>query len=175
LMSCLFERASDVVARLRGQHRIFLKVAGLKVYEAGGPRHGVQLDVGRLAKLVGDLANQLPGNVRLQACEPLPFRVGVHGTLVAADFVVNRTWARRLLLQDERLAQIQRRFWWLPRHRIHSGEPPLSHLAATGWPESCVNAARHCAEAPACPPGVKTWAVSQAEAWADYLKTDCND
>jgi len=171
LMRCLFERASDVIAGQRGQHRIFLKIATLNVYEAGGPRQGVQLNVQRLEELVGDL--ELPGNVTLQACEPIVFDAGVHGTIVAADFIVNRAWCRRLLECQKSLAGVERDFFWLPRHRIHSGTPRLSHLAATGWPESCVNAARRCAAAAEPPPGVKPWAASQAQGWANYLRTHC--
>jgi hypothetical protein len=96
------------------------------------------------------------------------------GALVLADFIANHT--RRGLNPKEKLVKVQsnlRKVCGLDARLIQFGKPALSHLAASGWPEDAVKAAR-CGELePARPEDqeeLAKWGMDQAEVWIQVLR-----
>jgi len=53
---------------------------------------------------------------------------------------------------------------------LQSGEPGLSHVAASGWAREHIEAARRDSATPPAPPEAKRWARDQATEWAKALR-----
>jgi hypothetical protein len=169
-LTCLLQRAVDLLARLDGKHAVWLHVLSRPVID---PLLGqrVQFHIRHL----GDVARrvQLPpdGKVRLVTAEVPFFQGAVNSSLVLADFVANR--CRPALARPRRpLPRAEKRIQDAVGGSVRSGAPPLSHLAATGKAEACIQSAR-CKIPPdlnaLSSPGLKLWACEQAREWVEYL------
>jgi hypothetical protein len=178
LLEGVLERSFDLLSQIGGGHRVVLRVAALNVYipEVYPRSRARPLDQNHL--------NWILRNVHSRGCErwntvagivdsdPIHyFAPGTPGPLVLADFIANHVCARlnakKTLMELQAILHVTCGLDSL----IQSGNPSLSHLAATGWPQDAINAARCSNERPARPPGqLATWATEQADVWVRVLR-----
>jgi hypothetical protein len=158
---------------------VFLRVASLKVYMP-------EVVAGSKAQsLTREHLKWILNQVRLRGCrrwvtvggivdcDPIDYYApGTPGPLVLTDSIANH--ACRTLDATNTLAQWQgvlNSVSRLQARLIQSGKPPLSHLAANGWPQDAIKAARCGDAAPARPDEeLARWATDQADAWIHELR-----
>jgi hypothetical protein len=107
-------------------------------------------------------------SVRLHAASTPDFDASVDPRIVLADFVANG--ARRRMRESYALRTLEAQLDAVTVGPVHSGEPPLSHVAASGWAREHIEAARRDSTTPPPPPEAKRWARDQATEWAKALR-----
>jgi hypothetical protein len=172
LLGALIERTGDLLGR-KDRHEVFLRIASLPAYDETTGTVGL-LRQRHLAAVLEQLAGRVPANAHFNTAEPLAYGVHPHGALVVADFVLNRVRHFLHFLQKPyHLPELERDIMAEavgPRQRIRSGDPALSHIAATGWPRAAVSAACAGSAAPPARPRIKAWALEQAQEWVHHLR-----
>jgi hypothetical protein len=165
LLQCLLGRTCDVLSRLPGPHEVAVHVANRPVDSTRGR---VQFDLSHLREMIR-LATP-PGltSVRLHAASTPDFDASVDPRIVLADFVANG--ARRRMRESYALRTLEAQLDAVTVGPVHSGEPPLSHVAASGWAREHIEAARRDSTTPPPPPEAKRWARDQATEWAKALR-----
>jgi hypothetical protein len=170
-LDCLLERTIDVVSRLGGAHSVRLRVLTRDVWDPAR-RQWRPLDVDHVRAAIA----RLPASAgAVQLCVdgvPPRYTRDVESPLVLADFLANR--GRWFLRRRASLARVEARLASSGAVRVRSGRPPLSHLAATGWAQTHVRAAREApgkrGPLPPLPRRIKRWAREQAEEWAREVR-----
>jgi len=155
LLPSLTRRAAKIVARAGGPAVIRLQILERNVADPVIDR----TENLHLRHLRSALAAGRVGQVRTVTEGIQVFRGDVDPLLVCADFAANRglfpcTSKEPLRVTEELLTRMLQR-------PMHSGEPPRSHLAASGIAEDIEQGKA----SPVIRPPVRRWAIEQAEAW----------
>lgn len=168
LLQCLLGRTYDLLGRVPGHHEVAVHVANRPIVD---PHRGNMLfNRTHLRELIRQTAPPGAARVRLHAASTPDYGASVDARLVLADFVANR--ARRRVSQSYGLRELEEHLASITIGTLQSGEPRLSHVAASGWAREHIEAARRDGPAPPSPPRghVKRWARDQATEWADALR-----
>jgi hypothetical protein len=166
LLQCLIGRTCDVLSRLPGSHEVAVHVANRPI--ADPARGRVQFDLAHLREAIRQATPPGLTSVRLHAASTPDFDASVDGRIILADFVANQ--ARHRLKESYPLRALEAQLAAVTVGPVHSGEPPLSHVAASGWAREHIEAARHAGAAQPAPLGTKRWAQDQATQWAKALR-----
>lgn len=171
LLECSMERVCELLARA-GRHEVGVQVLNRTVLDPVVNRPA-QLHVRHLSDLVTRLNQRFRDRVRLVVHAVSPFSDDAHAALVLADFAANRA-RRGLSMRDRPLSRVEEAVQRATGLPVRSGDPALSHLAATGWARAHIQAVRSRVTGTAVPaaPGVSRWAREQALEW-DRVGSPC--
>jgi len=122
-----------------------------------------------LQAIVNRISHYCPDKVKLIPEVVAAFNATAHAALVLADFVAYRS-RTGLFDRSKPLTGVERLLQKNVGGALRSGNPPLSHLSATGWAKDAIEAARVQSEPPPIRDDVKRWAQEQALEWVQAIK-----